>query len=249
MRIKIIRSAWVLSLFVFLSACSSGNNFILEPRNKEAADYNARLGAEYLRKNRLDLAEDKLSRALSQNPSSSEANHYYALLQNRLGDKTKANRHFQKAIWLDKDNPDIHNNYGSFLCQEGQYDQAVSEFKKALEDPLYKTPEYAYTNAGVCLRRANKLEEAEQYLREALKKNDKYAPALLEMAEIMAQNKTYAKAQAFLYRYDEMAPATAESLHLCYKVNESLQDKEEKERCRNALLSTYPDSDAAKDIQ
>jgi len=249
MRIKIIHSAWVFSLVFFLSACSSGNNFLLEPRNKEAADYNAQLGAEYLRKNRLDLAEEKLSRALSQNPSSSEANHYYALLQNRLGNKATANRHFQKAIWIEKDNPEIHNNYGSFLCQEGHYEAAVSEFKKALNDPLYKTPEFAYTNAGVCSRRAKNVEDAEEYLREALKKNGKYAPALLEMAEIMADNSSYAKAQAFLYRYDEVAPATSESLHLCYKIHKSLKDKDEQDRCRNALLTKYPDSDAAKDIQ
>ena len=51
-------------------------------------------------------------------------------------------------------NPDISNNYAIYLCQNGRTDEGVRRFLDAARNPLYRTPEAAYTNAGVCLRNA-----------------------------------------------------------------------------------------------
>ncbi|MGV6810218.1 MAG: type IV pilus biogenesis/stability protein PilW [bacterium] len=243
----------LLGSLLFLSACSTGSNsswsgLRSSANNEQAARYNAKLGAEYLRKNRLELADEKLSRALAQDPRSVLANHYYALLQSRLENNATANRHFRKAIWLAPDDPELRNNYGYFLCNLEQYQAAVDEFLKALQDPLYKTPEFAYTNAGVCLQKAGKTERAEHYLREALKKSPKLSTALYAMAELNAEKQDYAKAQAFLYRYQDVATPTAQSLLLCQQVNKQLGEEKDAEKCAEQLMTQFPNSEEASKI-
>lgn len=243
----------IIGLLLMLSACSTGSNsswsgLRSESKNEQAALYNAKLGAEYLRKNRLELADEKLSRALAQDSRSVLANHYYALLQSRLENNATANRHFRKAIRLAPNDPELRNNYGYFLCNLKQYQAAVDEFLKALQDPLYKTPEFAYTNAGVCLQKAGKMEHAENYLREALKKSPKLPTALYAMAELNAANKDYAKAQAFLYRYQEVAIPTAQSLLLCQQVNKQLGEEKDAEKCAEQLMTQFPNSEEASKI-
>ena len=61
----------LLILLLSLTACSS-NKSKPTPKKSEAASYNARLGAEYTRKGRLNLANEKLLKALDQNPDSAE---------------------------------------------------------------------------------------------------------------------------------------------------------------------------------
>ena len=163
MKPTIITHTVILIASLVLSSCSSEPYKI--SKNNQAAEYNAKLGAEYLKQNRLTLAHEKLTKALQQNPHSFRVNHYYALLQEKLGANTVAQQHFQKALTMRPNNPELHNNYGSFLCKRGHYNKALLQFAQAIKDPLYKTPEFAYTNAGVCLKKSGKTQNYEDYFR------------------------------------------------------------------------------------
>ena len=244
-RIKITLLAIFTSIFI--ASCSSGTTPI-RGKNTKASEYNAKLGAEYLRQNRLTLSNEKLTKALAQSPYSENANHYYALLQEKLGHSAKASKHFKRAIKSSKRNPDLHNNYGSFLCKTGHYKQAISEFALAVKDPLYKTPEFAYTNAGVCLNKSGDLEKSEDYFREALRINPKFSTALFQMANLNWKQGNAAKAQAFLFRYNDVAKQTPESLLLCKKINDKLGEVAQAEKCASQLLSDFPSSTAAREI-
>ena len=60
----------------FLASCSS-----VGVKSDKAANVNADLGIRYLQAGRLNLANEKLLKALKQNPNSPTANHYFAILQ------------------------------------------------------------------------------------------------------------------------------------------------------------------------
>lgn len=216
--------------------------------NAQTADYYADLGVGYLQKERLDLANENLQKALAKDPRSSKAHHYYALLQDRLGYNQSAQLHFRKALERDGRNPELLNNYGSHLCKTGRYAEAVKAFLAALSNPLYPTPEFAYTNAGVCLQKQGDYAQAEQNYRQALTRNPKFALALYRMAEIEFMRGENAKAQAFLYRYNEQAPDTPETLLLCYKINRSLNDTDQAEKCSTTLLARFPKSNEAASL-
>jgi type IV pilus assembly protein PilF len=242
MKASIISSTAIIISCLFLSSCVS------EPtqykvKNKKAAEYNAKLGAEYLKQHRLKLAHEKLSKALQQNPNSTRVNHYYALLQEKLGQRRLAQQHFQKALTISQNNPELHNNYGSFLCKIGNYDKALLQFAQAIKDPLYKTPEFAYTNAGVCLKKSGKTQNYEDYFRKALQLNPQFDLALYQMALLKWKQGNSAKAQAFLYRYNDIAKQTPKSLLLCKQIHDKLGEMVEADKCISQLLSTFPNSE------
>jgi len=225
-----------------LTACTS------QIHTKDASNYNAELGVRYLQKGRLKLANEKLMKALEQNPESVKSNHYFALLQQRLGNTTEAQKYFSKAIKLDPKDSELRNNYGSFLCKLNKPQAAVQQFLVALKDPLYETPEYAYNNAGICLRKANQQAQAEKYFRLALKKKSSFPPALLEMARLYKDRKIYPKAQAFMFRYEKVGRSSPEALQLCAEINKKMKDNAKADRCKNTLLRLFPSSEEAEQI-
>ncbi len=230
------------ALSVSITACSAGI------KKAEASKYNADLGIRYLQKGRLKLANEKLLKAISQNPNSAKSNHYYALLQEKLGYTKKANQYFSKAIRLSPKDSELRNNYGSFLCKNNNYQAAVNQFLIAVKDPLYSTPEFAYTNAGICLRKANDQAQAEKYFRLALKKRASFPSALLEMAKLYKDRKNFSKAQAFMLRYETVGKSTPEALQLCTTINQKMGNQLKANNCKKTLLRLFPESKEAEII-
>jgi len=191
--LSVISSLFLLST---LTACSG-------VEVKKAADYNSELGVRYLQQGRLKLADEKLRKSLAQNPNSSQSNHYFALLQERLGLSKQADFHFKKAIKTTPRDPELRNNYGSFLCKTGQARASVAQFLSAINNPLYSTPEKAYTNAGICLREASSANDAqaEKYFLLALEKRISYPSALLELSKLYGDQGNRIKSQEFMTRY------------------------------------------------
>jgi type IV pilus assembly protein PilF len=225
-----------------MSACSTTSG--TDTKN----DYYTQLGVGYLQKGRLDLAVLNLEKALEQSPDSADTNHYYALLQEKLKNDDKAAIYFRKALSIAPKDPDLLNNYGSFLCRTGHYAEAETSFMAAVRDPLYKTPEFAYTNAGICVHKNGDAVKAESYFRNALQANDRFSEALYQMAKLNHEKGDNAKAQAFLYRYNDVAPASPEGLLLCYQVQTQMQETEQAEACAGQLQAKFPDSTAASQI-
>ncbi|MEE9310123.1 MAG: type IV pilus biogenesis/stability protein PilW [Cocleimonas sp.] len=188
----------LLFLLFTLTACGGGG-----VKKAEASDYNSELGVRYLQQGRLKLADEKLRKSLAQNPNSAQSNHYFALLQERLGLNDKADLHFKKAVRITPNNPDLRNNYGSFLCKNNQAQASVAQFLAAINNPLYSTPERAYTNAGICLREAGSTNDvqAEKYFLLALEKKISFPSALLELAKLYGDQGEKAKSQEYISRY------------------------------------------------
>jgi len=226
---------------LILSSCSS-----VEVKSPEASNFNADLGIRYLQSGRLQLANEKLSKAIAQNPKSANANHYYAILQQRIGKHGEATEYFNKAIKLAPKNPEIRNNYGSFLCDNGKPELALQQFNISINDPLYVTPEFAHTNAGICLRKIGKHNEAEEHFRNALRKKSAFPSALLEMASLYHDRKVYPRAQAFMSRYETVGKSSPKALELCALINQKMQNNEKSANCKSTLLRLFPESAEAQ---
>lgn len=242
---KTIKQTFILLL---MSGIIGGCSTTSTSESDKAGSYYTQLGVGYLQKGRLDLANMNLEKALAQDDGSAPAHHYYALLQERLGDDAKAGKHFREAMSLTPQDSDLLNNYGSYLCRTGKYADADKAFMAAVRDPLYKTPEFAYTNAGICTKKAGNSAQAETYFRQALEKNNRFSETLYQMAKLHHEKGESAKAEAFLYRYNDNAPATPDSLWLCYQVQTRLNATEKADACATELRAKFPDSPAASQI-
>ncbi|WP_158278869.1 type IV pilus biogenesis/stability protein PilW [Leucothrix arctica] len=234
-KIITIKSFTVLILCLATLVGCSSNESRPAPKKAEAAGYNARLGAEYTRTGRLNLANEKLKKALDQDPNSGEVHHYFALLQQRLGKNQEADKYFRRAIRLSPKDPHLLNNYGSHLCRNGDYQAASKQFLAAINDPLYTTPEFAYTNAGICAKKSGDTVKAEAYFRKSLERKPTFGSALFQMAKLKYEQGDYSLAQAFLQRYNENNHVVPETVLLCEKINTQLGDLSAVNQCSSKL--------------
>ena len=240
-KITIIKTFILLFLSITtLTACS--NHSRPDSKESKAALYNAQLGAQYTQKGRYNLANEKLLKALEQDPQSAEAHHYYAILQQQLGESQIADRHFRRAMAITPKDPQLLNNYGSHLCRHGNYATATQHFLAALNDPLYTTPEFAYTNAGICIKKSGDNAKAEEYFRKSLALKPTFGSALFQMAKVKYEQGDFARAQAFIQRYHESSREGADSLLLCAQINTRLGDLDAANQCNNKLAGRYPNN-------
>ncbi len=241
-----------LILATALAGCAGmGGGFVgaSSEKSKKAAVLNVQLAQEYLKKGQLDVARDKLKKALDLDPFSPEAHTVAGFLQDTIGDTVQAELHFRRAVEIAPKNGDMNNNYGSFLCRQGKFETADEAFRRAMADPYYRTPEVAMTNAGMCAKSAGKFAESENYLRQALDRRPNYVSALYPMAAVLHARGDHLNARAFMQRYDASGVATAEALLLGVQIETALGDLASAEDYRRRLASAYPRSEEAKSLE
>lgn len=88
-----------LLLCVLLQACVAVDPG--QTQDEKASAVNVQLGIGYLQQSKLDLASDKLTKAVRQDPNSAVAHNAYAILQERLEQYDLAEFHYEKATKLD----------------------------------------------------------------------------------------------------------------------------------------------------
>jgi type IV pilus assembly protein PilF len=240
-----------MATMAMLAACVSNSGEARKDKqssDKDAASYNLQLGVGYLRRGDLQLAKDKLEKAVEQDPDLADAHMALAFLYEQIQQEADAERHFKRATRLEPNNPDVQNTYGAFLCKQGKTREAVAAFEKAAGIPLYRTPEAAYTNAGVCVLNDGQLDAADRYFREALGKNPRYGEALLQLASLSLQREQYLPARAFLQRYLDGNKPNAEVLWLGVRIERAMGDAEAAKRYSSQLKKNFPESDETRQL-
>jgi len=236
----------LLLIGLFLSACGSPSSELLhpndlQPRNK-AADVNVNMGVEYMRRGQLKVALKKLHKALQLEPDNVLAHNAIAVLYERLQQTEQAKIHYKLALKYNPSDPSSNNNYGNFMCRTQGIEQAEPYFLKALAHPLYKTPELAYTNAGMCAMRAKQYQKSHKYFEQALQSSPRFVKAVYQMAELKQQQGDSQTANRYLERYLTMAKQNAESLWLGIRIAHTLQQRDREASYRLLLRNGYPDS-------
>ena len=234
-----------LAALLALSACSSQRQTQFGARMEKASRINAQLGAEYLRNDMLSMAKEKLDKSLEQNPDNADAHATYALLNMRLDEPEQARDHFEAALEERPDDPQLLNNYGTFLCEQGDHEAGVERFLEAAENPLYKTPAYAYANAGRCARAAGNAGEAREYLRKALSADKRMASALYDLAQLEYEQGRPSSAKRYIDRYHDVATVAPESLWLAIRIERRLGNRSAADEYGKRLVRKWPDSTQA----
>jgi len=235
-----------------LFACTSNTKVEEEKilKDKKAAKLNVELASGYMKRGDFEVAQNKLNKAILFDDTYVPAYTTLAVLMNILDKPDEAEKNYLKALELDNDDPNLQNNYGTFLCGIGKYDEAITYFEKTLSNQFYKTPALAHANIGYCLMQEGNpdYEKIELHLREALKLYPNMATAMLAMAELAIKTKKYLMARAYSQRFHAIAKPTAESLWVQAQAEHALGDKKYFVIVSQSLLTKFPASEQAKKL-
>ena len=121
---------------------------------------------------------------------------------------------------------------------------------QALENPLYGTPEFAYTNAALCLLQIGEekeTEKAKEYLRKAIAAKSDFGPALLAMANLLFDEGEYAAAKPYLDHFHLVARPSARSLWLAIRNTLQLDGQGDVAELAQRLGADFPGSQEYKE--
>lgn len=191
---------------------------------QDAAAANADVGADYLHKGQNDRAQQAFHKALGYDKNNFTANWGMAVVSERLDQPAQASQYFKKTLSL-RAAPGVYNSYAAFLCEQGKTDQGVANFKRALNAGNTGDRADSLANAGLCLYRAHRVDEAADYFRRALKADPKQGTALTHLASIEYHAQNYLSARAFMERADAATTLDADQLLLAARIELALNDR------------------------
>lgn len=240
---KLRVAAWLVVVLALTGCASTGEK---EFDRKKSAQANAELGLRYMLQGKNDIALEKFKRALEHDPKSAVTHHYMAELYRRLEEYDDADDHYRRAIDLDAEDSNVHNNYGVFLCSRKKYKQAEKEFLAVLENPVYAGRAQTLENLGTCMRESGDVAKAEAYFRKALAADPRLVKSLFAMADISFAAGNALSARAYLQRFGELAPHNPESLWLGIRVERILGDKNAAGSYGMTLKNKFPEAEQTR---
>lgn len=149
-----------------------------------AASYNVQLGLGYLKQGDRPRAKKKLLTAHQQEPNSSEVNAAMAYYFEQTKELAQAEKYYMKALALSSNSGAQLNNYGTFLCRQGQYQKAETYFLKATADEQYINTAGAFENAALCALAIPDKEKAKVYFGKAFNQDPSRRTSLYELVKL-----------------------------------------------------------------
>lgn len=226
----------VLGLAALLAGCAttpgnSGKTELTTASDQTAAQRRAeirmQLAVGYYEQGQYPVALDEVKLALAADPQNADAYGMRAVIYLAMGEMGLAEDNFVRALKLAPRNPELANNYGSFLCQNGRVPEALPQFDTALKNPAYQSPAKALNNAGSCAVKVGDYAGAEKYLLRALQLTPDLPATNANLARVYYERRDYARANFFITRLSKVAKMesmTADVLWLAIKVQHKLGD-------------------------
>ncbi len=248
-----LKAIILLLIVTSILGCSTGNTKAKQKqikRDREVAQLNVQLASGYIQRGNLEVAKDKLLKAIEYDDKYVPAYTTLAVLMVMLKEPQQAEEYYLQALEIDSRNPELRNNYGAFLCDIGKVEEAKEQLLIALNNQFYNTPEAAHANMGYCMMQDENpdYKQAEKHLRTALRKNERMSSALLAMGELGIKTGKYLMARAYMQRYHSLVKPSAESLWVEIQAEYALGDREHFIKLSKKLLKYFPESDEAEKV-
>src|SRR3989338_8399979 len=247
---KLIAMSFSLIVLAGCGAPSGGRPAVPDQftsRAQTSAKLHTELAGSYYERMQLGVALGEIDKALQADRNHAPAYNMRGLIRMDLREYKEAEEDFQQSLRIDKNDSETHNNYGWFLCQRGKEAESIPHFMAALKNPLYKTPERAYLNAGLCSKKMGNNKDAEDFIQRALLVQPGLHQASLAMAELSYAKGDYGAAKKHFAKFSEKSDSlTAEQLWLAVRIERKLGDRNSEASYSMQLRNRFPDAREAQ---
>ena len=213
-----------------------------ENDQQQRAKVHTELGSLYMLDGRSAIALEEARIALSADSNYAPAYNLLGLIHMTLNEPRLAEDNFERALNLAPGDPEINNNFGWFLCQNGREQRAIGYLMAAAKNPLYATPTRPYTNAGICSVRLKDLKAAEDYLLTALRLSPTNTQALFWLADIAYRQGRQSEARQWIADIEKTMEPPAEVVWLALRVERKMGNREAEARYASQLRRRFPGS-------
>lgn len=218
---------------------------------KEVARVRTAIASQFIRDHQLDDAKRQLERVFEADKNYAPAYDMMGVLLQQEGSPInlqKAEGYFKRAIQLDPEFTQAHNNYGVYLSQTKRYGEALQQFEIAGSTLGYEGRSGALENLGRTALKLNQTELATQSFMKALDANRQSVIARIELIDIFIQQGKYQNAQML---YDDVVlllgnkNTGARVLLQGIQLAKAYGNAAEQQRLIQQLFDLYPTSDEA----
>jgi len=234
---------WVAVLVLF-AGCSSapptGPGEAGTPQERLRAHLD--LAEGYLETGDLNRAKRPLERAEQINSRSWEVQGLKARIFQLEGDPENAERHFRLAVRHGGNEPRVRNDFGVFLYEQGNYEEAVRQLSRAVEDPGNPQRAVAYQNLGLASLRIGARTEARNAFNRATMLRERMPVAVLELAEMAFDDSDFPQASIHYDRFRAMSRQTPRSLWLGIRLARVFDNRDAEASYAMQLRNLYPSS-------
>jgi len=243
--------AWLAAFLIvstLLGGCASNSadTGIGPPTNQtegqKRASIHMQLAVGYYQQGQMKVALDEVRQALEAQPDLVDAYSMAALIHMSLGDTKDAEENFSHAMQLAPNDPELSNNYGWFLCQNGRAKESIAYFEAAVKNKSYQSPAKALNNAGVCSLLLKDDKAAEDYFLRAFRYDPGNPSVSANLAKIYYARGDYDRAHFYLDRLVKEETLSPEILLLGIKIERKRGDKAAELSLVTQLEQHYPDS-------
>lgn len=197
-----MKKLMILIMAVFVGSCATVS---IENMQKATAHY--KLGVSYYGENNIQKAFVEFRKAFELNPEDKDVLNMTGIIYLlHYEDFPKAIDFFQKAVSVDPDFSEAHNNLGFAYEKSRKFNEAITSYKKALSNLLYMTPEKAYNSLGRVYYRLGKYDEAINEYKEALKRMPELYISYYGLALCYNEKGRYGDASLAITKAIEMDP-------------------------------------------
>jgi type IV pilus assembly protein PilF len=210
--------------------------------NQRRAEVRLQLAIGYYTQNQLTTALDEIKQALVIEPNLADAYSVRGLIYMDMGETRLAEDNFLRALKLAPNNPDLFNNYGWFLCQNGREKESIGYFENAFNNRAYQSPAKALNNAGACSLKMRDTTAAERYLNQAFQLDPGNLDTNTNMAKLYYARGDYTRARFYITRVTKAENLNASILWTAIRIDRKLGDKTAETSLATQLRRRYPDS-------
>ncbi|MDD5296882.1 MAG: type IV pilus biogenesis/stability protein PilW [Rhodocyclaceae bacterium] len=203
----------------------SGSEGSPENSVENRAKVHTELGSAYFQAGRMAVALEEGESAVQADPRYAPAYNLLGLVHMYLRESALARLNFEKALKLAPGDAEINNNYGWFLCQNGQVKDSFAYFMKAVKEPLYPTPTKAWYNAGMCALLEKDNEAAGDYFMKAVMADRRNTQALYRVAEYRYTYGNLYEAQRFIAEVLRISQPDPAALWLALRIERKLGNR------------------------